>query len=227
MSVREYFHSRRETIVRLWTEAVYTLYPFETTGFLRTRQDPFANPVADMTREAGSVIYDAVAGADIKIEDIKNALDRFVKWRAAQQEAPSRGIGVLLLMKPILREEVLPGLAGQGNIKDYLDAESRLDTLALLAFDMYLAAREKLAQARVKEIRLRYAQLERWAQGRLTGSCAKEAKQAENPEREESGNRPLHPQPLSAPPDDDDAGKKRDRKERGEECSHHCCWSSS
>ncbi|MDR2799909.1 MAG: RsbRD N-terminal domain-containing protein [Desulfovibrio sp.] len=173
MNVREYFHSRRETIVGLWTEAVYALYPLETTDFLRTREDPFANPVADMTREAGSAIYDAVAGADIKIEDMKNALDRFVKWHAAQQEAPSRGIGVLLLMKPILREQVLPGLAGQGNLKDYLDAESRLDTLALLAFDMYMAARERLAQARVGEIRLRYAQLERWAQRSFAAPCAK------------------------------------------------------
>jgi hypothetical protein len=173
MSVWEYFHSRRETIVSLWTEAVYALYPFETTGFLRTKKDPFANPVADMTREAGSAVYDAVAGADIKVEDMKNALDRFVKWRAAQQESPSRGIGVLLLMKPILREHILPGLAGQGNLKDYLDAESRLDTLALLAFDMYMAARERLMEARVKEMRLRYAQLERWAQKGFAGSCAK------------------------------------------------------
>ena len=67
-------------------------------------------------------------------------------------------------MKPLLRERILPELAEQGELDAYLTAESRLDSLALLAFDIYTTARETLAESRIKEIRNQYAQLARWAQ---------------------------------------------------------------
>lgn len=131
----------------LWTEAVYSTYPFETTGFLRTKQDAFGNPVANMTKEAAGTLYDAVAGEEVEVATVKNALERFVKLRAVQTFTPSQGLGVFYLMKPLLRERILPELAEQGELDAYLTAESRLDSLALLAFDIYTAARETLAES--------------------------------------------------------------------------------
>ena len=183
MNAQEIFRSRKNDVVRLWTEAVYSTYPFETTGlhrlwteavystypfettgFLRTKQDAFGNPVANMTKEAAGTLYDAVAGEEVEIATVKNALERFVKLRAVQTFTPSQGLGVFYLMKPLLREHILPELAGQGELDAYLTAESRLDSLALLAFDIYTAARETLAESRIKEIRNQHAQLARWAQ---------------------------------------------------------------
>ena len=155
MNAQEIFRSRKNDVVRLWTEAVYSTYPFETTGFLRTKQDAFGNPVANMTKEAGE---------EVEVATVKNALERFVKLRAVQTFTPSQGLGVFYLMKPLLRERILPELAEQGELDAYLTAESRLDSLALLAFDIYTAARETLAESRIKEIRNQYAQLARWAQ---------------------------------------------------------------
>ncbi|EFL87350.2 hypothetical protein HMPREF1022_02005 [Desulfovibrio sp. 6_1_46AFAA] len=164
MNAQEIFRSRKNDVVRLWTEAVYSTYPFETTGFLRTKQDAFGNPVANMTKEAAGTLYDAVAGEEVEVATVKNALERFVKLRAVQTFTPSQGLGVFYLMKPLLRERILPELAEQGELDAYLTAESRLDSLALLAFDIYTAARETLAESRIKEIRNQYAQLARWAQ---------------------------------------------------------------
>jgi hypothetical protein len=164
MDVSALFRREKPEIVRLWAKAVFDALPFATPGFVRTNDDPFANPVAFMTREAADVLYDAVAGEDVPTDGVKGALDAFVKLRAVQDGTPSQGAGVFLLLKPLLRERILPRMLEEGALEAYLEAESRLDSLTLLAFDMYSADRETLARLRVDDIRNKYAQLERWAQ---------------------------------------------------------------
>lgn len=159
------FQDQRDEIVNAWTDAVFNTYALETTGFLRTQNDPFANPVAHTTREAAGVVYDAVAGEDVDPAQVKKAIDRFVKLRAVQDGTPGQNLGVFLLLKPILRKMVLPRCSGSDALTSYyLEAESRLDSVMLLAFDMYTADRETIAESRIKEIRNQHAQLVRWAQ---------------------------------------------------------------
>ncbi|MBO4301604.1 MAG: RsbRD N-terminal domain-containing protein [Desulfovibrio sp.] len=164
MKAIECFRNHKEEMVRLWTEAVFKTYPLETTGFLRTKKDPFGNPVADMTQEAASALYDAIIGESVDIEATRKALDRFIKLRAVQKFTPSQGLGVFSLMKPLLRKHVLPELLAPRKLSEYLEVESRLDSLTLLAFDMYVKDREIVAESRITEIRNQYAQLARWAQ---------------------------------------------------------------
>ena len=169
MKAIDVFRKHKGEIVRLWTEAVFDTYPFETTGFLRTRQDPFGNPVAHMTREAASALYDAATGEHVEVESTRKALDRFVKLRAVQKFPPSQSLGIFSLMKPILREHLLPELLERGELSAYFDTEARLDSLTLLAFDMYMQNREILAESRITEIRSQHAQLPRWAQALENG----------------------------------------------------------
>lgn len=156
--------SHKKEAVAKWVEAVFATYPLETTGFLRTKNDPFTNPVAHMTRQAASALYDAMIGEEVEQEAVKAAVERFVKLRAVQKFSPGQSMAVFYLMKPILRELVLPEMQAKGQIDEYLAMESRLDTLALLAFDIYMAARETLAEARIKEIKNQHSQLAKWAQ---------------------------------------------------------------
>ena len=159
------FQDQRDEIVNAWVDAVFNTYALETTGFLRTQNDPFANPVAHMTREAAGVVYDAVAGEDVDPAQVKKAIDRFVKLRAVQDGTPGQNLGVFLLLKPILRKMVLPRCSGSDALTSYyLEAESRLDSVMLLAFDMYTADRDIIAESRITEIRNQHAQLVRWAQ---------------------------------------------------------------
>lgn len=163
MNVSDILRKHKKAVTTKWVESVFTTYPLETTGFLRTKTDPFTNPVAHMTREAAGALYDAISGEETDPAQVKAALDRFVKLRAVQKFAPSENMAVFYLMKPVLREEVLPEMQEKGQLQAYLEVESRLDTLALLAFDMYAQAREILAESRIKEIRNQHAQLAAWA----------------------------------------------------------------
>ncbi|MDR2574239.1 MAG: RsbRD N-terminal domain-containing protein [Desulfovibrio sp.] len=164
MRLTECLRDEKEEILRLWMEAVYATYPFDAKGVLRTVSDPFGNPGADMTREAAHALYDAVMGEETTVDGVKGALERFVKLRAVQRDTPSRALGVFHLLKPIMRQRLLPHCTDSGELNGYLAAESRLDSLILLAFDMYMADRETLAESRVKEIRSQHAQLTKWAQ---------------------------------------------------------------
>lgn len=164
MKTLEYFFTSREAVLEEWITAIFSTYSLQTVGFLRTKKDPFTNPVADMTREAATTVYEAVSGWDKKPADVKNAIDRFVHLRAVQDFLPSEGMLVFYLLKPIIRKHVLPKMKLAGKLDEYLEAESRLDTIALLAFDIYTKARETVAQNRITEIKNQYAQLVRWAQ---------------------------------------------------------------
>lgn len=154
----------KKKVADLWVEAVFATYPLETIGFLRTKNDPFTNPVAHMTRQAAGALYDAITGEDIDPAETKAAVDRFIKLRAVQKFSPGQSMAVFYLLKPVLRQALLPEMVAAEQLDAYLEIESRLDTLALLAFDIYMAARETLAEARIKEIRNQHAQLKRWAQ---------------------------------------------------------------
>ena len=89
--------------------------------------------------------------------------------RAVQTFLPSQGMLVFYLLKPILRKHILPLMKGEKELHEYLEAESRLDTIALLAFDIYMKSRETVAENRIQEIKNQHAQLVRWAQ-RVGGS---------------------------------------------------------
>lgn len=164
MKALDILRNYKKEAANRWTEAVFATYPLETTGFLRTKSDPFANPVAHMTRQAAAVLFDAMIGEETEPQEVKNALERFVKLRAVQKFSPGQSMAVFYVMKPILRELAMPEMLAKGQLDAWLEVESRLDTLVLLAFDIYMNARETLAESRIKEIRSRHAQLERWAQ---------------------------------------------------------------
>lgn len=164
MNITELLRGLKKEAVKAWAEEVFATYPLQTAGFLRTRNDPFANPVANMTREAANILFDAMIGEDVEPETVKKALERFIKFRAIQEDAPAKRLGVLYLFKSIMRKLCLPKLADKNMLAAYLECESRLDTLVLLAFEMYANAREILAESRIREIKTQYAQLARWAQ---------------------------------------------------------------
>lgn len=180
MKAGEILGRHKETVITRWTETVFNTYPLETVGFLRTSTDPFTNPVAHMTREAAGILYEAICENEVEPVIVKKALERFIRLRAVQKFVPSQNLAVLFLMKPLLRDSVLPEMQKYGLIKDYLQVESRLDTLVLLAFDLFMNARETLAEARIKEIRNQYAQLANWARRMESGSLKSNDEKSEN-----------------------------------------------
>ena len=143
--------------------AVFATYPFETTGFIRTQRDRFANPVGHATRAAGELIYDAVTGRDVDLDKVHAAVAELIRIRAVQDLKPEQAVGVLYLYKPVLRELLLADMLAAGDVQGFLDMGDRLDTLCLMAFNLYLADREQVYAERVAQQRREASQIRRWA----------------------------------------------------------------
>lgn len=163
MSTQDIISARRDTAIQKWTNAVYATYPFETTGFIRTQTDQFANPVGYATRKAAAAVYDAVTGRDVDMDEVRAAVAGLIRVRAVQDLKPEQAVGVLFLYKPVLRELFLVDMLAAGDFDAFLDMGERLDSLALLAFNMYLADREQVYAERVAQQRREGSQIRRWA----------------------------------------------------------------
>ena len=101
MSTEDIISARRDAAIQKWTEAVFAMYPFETTGFIRTQRDQFANPVGHATRAAGEQIYDAVTGRDVDMEKVHASVAALIRIRAVQDLKPEQAVGVLYLYKSV------------------------------------------------------------------------------------------------------------------------------
>ena len=160
MSTEDIISARRDAAIQKWTDAVYATYPFETSGFIRTQTDQFANPVGHATRRA---IYDAATGQDVDMDEVQAAVAGLIRVRAVQDLKPEKAVGVIFLYKPVLRELFLVDMLAAGDFQTFLDMGDRLDALALMAFNMYLADREQVYAERVAQQRREGSQIRRWA----------------------------------------------------------------
>ena len=83
--------------------------------------------------------------------------------RQVQDLKPEQAVGVLYLYKSVLRELLLADMLAAGDVQGFLDMGDRLDTLCLMAFNLYLADREQVYAERVAQQRREASQIRRWA----------------------------------------------------------------
>ena len=143
----------REAIAAQWLERVLRTHP----GFLGEEPDPFRNPVVYTLRESLRILLDELL-LDMDAHRVCAALDAVVQIRAVQDLAPGRALEFLFQLKGILREHP------PGRELDLL--YTRIDGMALEAFDLYVKYREKTFEARANEARRRVWVLERAAAAR-------------------------------------------------------------
>lgn len=163
MSTEDIISARRDAAIQKWTEAVFAMYPFETTGFIRTQRDQFANPVGHATRAAGEQIYDAVTGRDVDMEKVLASVAALIRIRAVPGPQARTGCRRAVPVQAVLRELLLADMLAAGDIQGFLDMGDRLDTLCLMAFNLYLADREQVYAERVAQQRREASQIRRWA----------------------------------------------------------------
>ncbi len=161
MEIKDLLQDRREVILKKWFDVLLQTYPEETSRFLRKEKDPFSNPVGSAITEGISGIYQSILdGVDIK--EVSPFLDRIIRIRAVQDFTPSQALGFLFLLKGVIRDVLLKEVSKRGLDEELHTIESRIDDIALIAFDIYMQCREKLYDLRATELRnMTYRLLER------------------------------------------------------------------
>lgn len=128
----------------------------------------FSEPTALILRNTATAVYSTLNGQSVNTDNPDDptlqALASFAELQAVRDCDPIQAAGCIYLFKPLLRELILPEAQAAGLLNAYLEAESRLDSLALLFFAAYTRCRERLHAARLDALRREQFMVRRWAE---------------------------------------------------------------
>lgn len=142
----------RDRLVDRWAELILETYPPETQEVWRKQSDRFANPVGAAINDSARDLFDAFLQWD-DAECVAEALDQLVRIRTVQNFKPSQALCFVYLLKKVLRETYMKKLAQCDGLEELMGLETRIDTMGLIALDLYTQAREKIFQMRVNEVK--------------------------------------------------------------------------
>lgn len=134
-----------EAIAARWIECALASYPAGTQATASVVRDPFRDPAGHTIRTSLTTLARELFGA-MDEKAIAQALDEVVRLRAVQGFRPSEALGFLLELRQ---------LAAAAADNRPADLDRRIDRLALMAFDLYMACRDRVAELREKELRVR------------------------------------------------------------------------
>jgi len=153
MSSAELLAAKKQEILESWFQVTVDSYPAETARFIKNQKDPFANPVGRTTYQGLDALVEALtAGAGREV--MAKALDPILRIRAVQTFTPSKATSFVFSLKQIIRQH-LPGEGRDAGVNmDGLDRQ--IDEMAMAAFDIYVACREKIYELKATESRKQF-----------------------------------------------------------------------
>ena len=86
-------------------------------------------------------------------ETASDYLDHIIRIRSVQDFSPSEALAFIFTLKQAVRGVFKKEIKEKRFREELERFESRIDRLALLAFDTYVQCREKLYELRVKEVK--------------------------------------------------------------------------
>jgi len=140
----------RDKILERWIAIVIDAYPEETAKFLRSKADPFANPVGARIRESLAELLDGLFEG-VEPSELTPALDRVIRVRAVQEYSPSASLGFVFALKELARDVI--GETGVEGARSLAVLDARIERLGMHAFDVYMTCREQMWAIRAREIR--------------------------------------------------------------------------
>jgi hypothetical protein len=156
MSLNHLLAKKKKAILDKWFDRVLGTYPIDMQGFFRQQSDRFVNPV-------GSTILASLEGLFQELlkkgdyEKARSFLEDILRIRSVQDFSPSQAVVFLPLLKGVLKDEIGEEVRQNRLYGEWLELESRIDEFLLLAFDIYMACREKIFQLKTQELRSRKA----------------------------------------------------------------------
>jgi hypothetical protein len=136
--------SAEAAILGQWFARAVESFSGETVRFLATEKDQFRNPVGYSLKENLAVLLRELLG-EMDPSRTRPALEAVVRVRAVQDLTATQAAGFVFLLRPIVGE-LLPKL-------DTALINTKIDQLALMAFEEYVRCREQLAEIRENEKR--------------------------------------------------------------------------
>ncbi len=158
MNLKKLLAQKKAPIVGRWLDLIFETYPDDAQRFLTKQKDRFANPVGTTISKEIENLYDELIEG-LEPDRVSPLLDRIIRIRAVQDFSPSQAVKFVFLLKKAIKKEILKEILEDQLSEDLAMIESRIDDLALLAFDLYMNCREKLYDIRANEAKNQVSRL--------------------------------------------------------------------
>jgi hypothetical protein len=151
MQLSELLYEKKVSLLEKWIDCALAVYHKDASSFLKKQKNQFANPLGYTASNSLTKIFDVLC-KDCPVNEASKALEDFVKIRAVQELSPAQALSFVYDLKKIMKDE---GLATDSTkiLQELLIFNSRIDELAMMAFDLYMESRERLYRVRLDEFK--------------------------------------------------------------------------
>ena len=165
----------KTTILKRWFDLILETYPADTATMMRKEKNQFTNPVGSTISHEIEVLFKKLCEG-IRDEKSQVSLESILKIRSVQDFSPSKAVGFIFQLKKAIEETRKGEICREQNIEAWRAFQSRIDALALQAFDIYMGCREKICEIRVNQAKAEREMALRMME-RMTSSKEKRPKQ--------------------------------------------------
>src|SRR4030043_837117 len=152
MMLQDLLRKNKTAILEKWFHFILETYPANTATMMRKDKNQFTNPVGStLSREIEALFKDLCEGS--QDEKCQSSLDSILKIRSVQDFSPSKAVGFIFLLKRAIGETLKNEMCKGSVMDEWLEFQSRIDDLALQAFDIYMDCREKICEIRINQAR--------------------------------------------------------------------------
>jgi RsbRD-like negative regulator of sigma factor len=142
MGLKDLLEKKQPSIVKKWFEFVIDTYAPDAAIFFKNQSDGFLNPVGGTTRSILDTLYETLL-KKADTDKITVTMEPLIKIRAVQNFSPSQAVGFLFVLKTLIRKELKKELK-KIDPEELVSMDARIDSLALIGFDVFVQCREKI-----------------------------------------------------------------------------------
>ncbi|PIX26133.1 MAG: hypothetical protein COZ69_01380, partial [Deltaproteobacteria bacterium CG_4_8_14_3_um_filter_45_9] len=148
LMIQDLLKKNKAAILERWFHLILETYPANTAAMMRKDKNQFTNPVGTtLSREIEVLFKNLCEGS--QNEKCQSSLDSILKIRSVQDFSPSKAVGFIFLLKRAIGETLKNEMCKGAVMDEWLEFQSKIDDLALQAFDIYMDCREKICEIRV------------------------------------------------------------------------------
>ena len=148
MMIQGLLKKNKTAILERWFHFILETYPVNTATMMRKDKNQFTNPVGSTISQEIEILFEKLCEG-IHDEKCQASLDSILKIRSVQDFSPSKAVGFIFLLKKAIGETLKNEICKESVMDEWLKFQSRIDDLALQAFDIYMDCREKICEIRV------------------------------------------------------------------------------
>ena len=158
MKLEEILKRKAPAVVKTWIRMTLDTYPTNARRFLNEQKDPLANPVGHtFSQDMEKIYFELLKG--LNPETVSSFMDYMIKIRAVQDFSASQSVAFVFFLKKAIREELKDEIHENRLQDECMEFETRIDELALLAFDIYVKHKKKLYEIRANQAKNQVSKL--------------------------------------------------------------------